>query len=81
MARERDCTCERFGAEAAARWGLVRAVIQAAALLAEAEKPARRLAAMPQQSLTAQMRLNNRLALRYREWLEDEITLFLDIEN
>ena len=80
-ARDLTLTCERFGAEDAERWGLVRAVIPEADLIAEAEKTARRLAEMPQQSLTAQMRLNNRLALRYREWLEDEITLFLDIEN
>jgi len=80
-ARDLTLTCERFGAEDAERWGLVRAIIPEADLIAEAEKTARRLAAMPRQSLTAQMRLNNRLALRYREWLEDEITLFLDIEN
>jgi len=80
-ARDLTLTCERFGAEDAERWGLVRTIIPEADLIAEAEKTARRLAAMPRQSLTAQMRLNNRLALRYREWLEDEITLFLDIEN
>ena len=83
MHRARDLTlnCDRFGAEDAEHWGLVRAVVPEADLMAEAEKIARRLAAMPRQSLTAQMRLNNRLALRYREWLEDEITLFLDGEN
>ena len=83
MHRARDLTlnCDRFGAEDAEHWGLVRAVVPEADLMAEAEKIARRLAAMPRQSLTAQMRLNNRLALRYRKWLEDEITLFLDGEN
>ena len=80
-ARDLTLTCERFGAEDAERWGLVRAVVPEADLIAEAEKIARHLAAMPQHSLTAQMRLNNRLALCYREWLEDEIALFLDGKN
>jgi len=80
-ARDLTLTCARFSAEDAERWGLVRAIVPEANLITEAEKTARRLAAMPRQSLTAQMRLNNRLALRYREWLEDEITLFLDDQN
>ena len=36
------------------------------------------LAAMPRRAMAAQKRLNNRLALRYMVWLEDEVSLFLD---
>mgnify|MGYP000566114526 CR=1 FL=1 len=70
--------CDRFSAEDAERWGLVRAVLPAGELMPEAEKLARRLAAMPRHAMAAQKRLNNRLALRYMAWLEDEISLFLD---
>jgi len=81
QARGLVLSCDRFSAEDAARWGLVRAVVPQAELMAEAEKLARRLAAMPRRAVAAQLRLNNRLALRYREWLEDEIALFLDEES
>ncbi len=83
MHRARDLvlSCDRFSAEDAERWGLVRAVVPEAELMAEAEKIARRLAAMPRAGMAAQKRLNNRLARRYRDWLEDEITLFLDGGN
>lgn len=74
-------TGEHFSAKDAERWGLVRAVVPETELMAEAEKIARRLSTMPRKALAAQMRLNNRLALRYREWLEDEIALFLDDEG
>ncbi len=70
--------CDRFSAEEAERWGLVRAVLPAAELMPEAEKLATRLAAMPRHAMAAQKRLNNRLALRYMAWLEDEISLFLE---
>jgi enoyl-CoA hydratase/carnithine racemase len=76
-ARNLVLSCDRFSAEEAERWGLVRAVLPEAELMAEAEALARRLAAMPRHALAVQMKLNNRLALRYREWLADEIELFL----
>ena len=77
-ARNLVLSCDRFSAEDAERWGLVRAVLPAGELMAETEKLARRLAAMPRHAMAAQKRLNNRLALRYMVWLEDEISLFLD---
>ncbi|MDP6588751.1 MAG: enoyl-CoA hydratase/isomerase family protein [Rhodospirillales bacterium] len=81
MHRARDLvfTCDRFSAEDGERWGLVRAVVPGARLMAEAEDIAARLAALPRHAVAAQKRLNNRLALRYMAWLEDEISLAFDV--
>ena len=77
-ARNLVLSCDRFSAEDAEQWGLVRAIVPEARLMPEAEKIAARIAAMPRHAVAAQKRLNNRLALRYMAWLEDEISLSLD---
>ncbi len=77
-ARNLVLTGDRFSAEDAEQWGLVRTVVPAAQLMQEAEIIAARLAAMPRHGMAAQKRLNNRLALCYMAWLEDEISLTLD---
>ena len=75
QARNLVLSCDRFGAEDAATSGDIRAVVPTDRLMEEAEKFAQRLAAMPRHAMAAQKRLNNRLALRYMAWLEDEISL------
>ena len=78
-ARNLMLSCDRFSAEDAAQWGLVRAVVPADRLIEEANNLAARLAAMPRHAMASQQRLNSRLALRYMAWLEDEISLALDL--
>ena len=77
-ARNLVLSCDRFSAEDAEQWGLVRRIVPAPQLMPEAEKLAKRLAAMPRHAMAAQKRLNNRLTLRYMAWLEDEISLAFD---
>jgi enoyl-CoA hydratase/carnithine racemase len=77
-ARNLVFSCDRFSAEDAERWGIVRAILPEARLMQEAMDLARRLAAMPRHAVAGQKRLNNRLVLSYMAWLEDEIGIALD---
>jgi len=70
--------CDRFGAEDAERWGLVRAVVPGPRLIDEALALADRIAAMPRHAVAKQKRLNSRLLRRYMAWSEDEIALALE---